>query len=151
MKITANMIGYVASPIIAGAIAFGGFQYTKGQDDLILETMKAKLELIDVSNLEAMKTKLALIDEPRLALALDKLDRINITILDQRIDKLGQIDLADLRELREDLDELDEEIEEELEKINADLGADFQEIVNIRNDINILKEKLEKLESFSGN
>ena len=79
MKITANMVGYVISPLIAGALAFGGSQYTKGQDDLILETMITKLDSIDV---------------PRITLALDKLDRINITILDQRTEKLGQLDFS---------------------------------------------------------
>lgn len=134
IKKIAPWIGAIASPIIAVAVAFGAMQYTKGQDDLILE---------------AMKTKLALVNVPRINQGLDKLDRINITILDQRIDKLAQIDLRELRELREDIDELDEEFENAIGEINIDLGQDFQEIVRMRSDIDLLKAKLEKIERAS--
>ena len=101
MKITANIVGYVASPLIAAALAFGGMQYTKGRDDLILETMIAKLD---------------------------------------------QIELSELRGMREDIDEMDKEFENEIEEMAELIGYNFEDILNLRNDVIRLQEKIGKLD-----
>lgn len=132
MKISIPLIASIASPIVAVAVAFGAMQYTKGQDDIILAQMAAKLELIDV---------------PSLTRGLNKLDQINITIINQFANTLDELD-DDINELDDDLDEEIDTIMAIISRMDADLGFDFEEIINLRNEVALIKAQLAKLEGI---